>query len=171
MAHAAVEAKAERFNTQHFMIPGRLFKGRRSGQMQLGSLADDERLKMILPQACCYCASRQFLTVDHLIPTSRGGENCGENLVWACRGCNSSKGARDALVWIAERGSFPPLLLLRRYLKIAVGLCQDRRVMHEPITNPPPMPFVFEAIPLSYPPPRTLCLWITDRDSSATADG
>ncbi len=58
MAHAAVEAKAERFNTQHFMIPGRLFKGRRSGQMQLGSLADDERLKMILPQACCCCASR-----------------------------------------------------------------------------------------------------------------
>ncbi len=171
MAHAAVKAKAERYQTQHFMIRSRLFKGLQVGQMQLGPLADEERLKMILPQACYYCASRQFLTVDHLISTSRGGENCGENIVWACRSCNSSKGARDALVWIAGRGAFPPLLLLRRYLKIAVGLSQEREVMHVPIANPPLMPFLFEAIPLSYPPPKTLCLWITDRDAAATADG
>ncbi|MCX6621012.1 MAG: HNH endonuclease [Acidobacteria bacterium] len=72
---------------------------------------------MVLPQACCYCGSRECLSVDHLIPTKRGGANSGDNMVWACRSCNSSKCARDALEWLAERNEFPPVLLLRRYLQ------------------------------------------------------
>ena len=37
------------------------------------------------------------------IPTKRGGANTGDNLVWACRSCNSSKCAHDALEWLAKR--------------------------------------------------------------------
>lgn len=43
--------------------------------------------------------------------------------------------------------------------------------MPESIANPLEMPFLFQAIPLFYPPVNTLCLWITDRDVSATVDG
>jgi len=39
--------------------------------MAKGPLVDDERLKLVLPQACGYCVSREILSVDHLIPTKR----------------------------------------------------------------------------------------------------
>nr|CAD1819757.1 unnamed protein product [Ananas comosus var. bracteatus] len=43
---------------------------------------------------CQYCSSRENLTIDHVIPTSRGGEWTWENLVTACARCNSRKGQK-----------------------------------------------------------------------------
>lgn len=45
---------------------------------------------------CQYCAEtpgRQFLTVDHIIPRSRGGSHEWDNLVTACMRCNQKKGS------------------------------------------------------------------------------
>lgn len=41
---------------------------------------------------CHYCGSRKFLSVDHIVPESQGGELSLDNLVTACRPCNSKKG-------------------------------------------------------------------------------
>ncbi|WP_080681919.1 HNH endonuclease [Sorangium cellulosum] len=48
---------------------------------------------------CVYCGTTPppKLHGDHLIPRHRGGPESGDNLVWACRSCNSSKNARDLL--------------------------------------------------------------------------
>jgi 5-methylcytosine-specific restriction endonuclease McrA len=44
---------------------------------------------------CQYCGSdKPGLTVDHVIPRSRGGESSWENIVAACAACNRRKGAR-----------------------------------------------------------------------------
>lgn len=44
---------------------------------------------------CQYCgASSITLTVDHIIPKSRGGEDSWENLVSACLRCNNRKGSQ-----------------------------------------------------------------------------
>ena len=40
---------------------------------------------------CCYCGSHRNLTVDHVIPKSRGGSNYWDNLVTSCSRCNSNK--------------------------------------------------------------------------------
>ena len=162
MAHSAVSAKSETYGSRHFMIRSRLYAGLNTHTMSIGPLADDERLKMILPQACCYCGSRESLSVDHLISTKRGGANCGENLVWACRRCNSSKCARDALEWMAERNQFPPILLLRRYLKLAIEISRERNLMEVPIAEAPDVPFSLSAIPKAFPSPRQLRLWVTE---------
>lgn len=168
MAHAALTAKAQTYGRAHFMIRARLFKGLNAGTMNIGPLADDDRLKMILPQACCYCASTERLSVDHLIPTKRGGKNIGDNLVWACRSCNSSKGAIDALEWLARRNQFPPLLLLRRYLKLAIELARDRGLLDTRLDAAPELPFSLAAVPLAFPKPASLCLWVTEIASSST---
>jgi 5-methylcytosine-specific restriction endonuclease McrA len=46
---------------------------------------------------CQYCGaagSHAILTLDHLLPRSRGGETTWENVVTACRACNMRKGDR-----------------------------------------------------------------------------
>jgi len=79
--------------------------------MSVGSFVDDERLKLILPQACCYCGNND-LSIDHLIPKKRLDADVADNLVWSWRSCNSPKGSNDALEWSERRGKFPSLLLL-----------------------------------------------------------
>jgi 5-methylcytosine-specific restriction endonuclease McrA len=44
---------------------------------------------------CQYCGSRSRLTLDHVIPRSRGGGDTWENLVAACESCNGIKGDRS----------------------------------------------------------------------------
>lgn len=46
---------------------------------------------------CQYCTSEDDLTIDHVIPTSRGGKWEWENLVTACSRCNSRKGNKTLL--------------------------------------------------------------------------
>jgi 5-methylcytosine-specific restriction endonuclease McrA len=46
---------------------------------------------------CQYCGrqpSRKDLTVDHILPRSRGGHTTWENVVTACQRCNGRKGNR-----------------------------------------------------------------------------
>jgi hypothetical protein len=160
MAHAAVTSGVQTYGRTQFMIRARLFAGLRSGRMDMGSIADDERLKMILPQACCYCGGRDGLSIDHLFPRSRGGADSGDNLVWACRPCNSGKGASDMLEWFGRRGEFPPLLLLRRYLKLAAEICRERLLMDEPLDGAAGVPFAVSAVPTSFPQPTELRMWV-----------
>jgi 5-methylcytosine-specific restriction endonuclease McrA len=41
---------------------------------------------------CQYCGTHEDLTIDHVIPRSRGGLDTWENLVAACNRCNHKKG-------------------------------------------------------------------------------
>jgi 5-methylcytosine-specific restriction endonuclease McrA len=43
---------------------------------------------------CQYCGSSKRLTLDHVMPRSRGGRDTWENLVAACEPCNTRKGNR-----------------------------------------------------------------------------
>lgn len=40
---------------------------------------------------CVYCGSCKNLTIDHVIPQSKGGKDSWDNLVTACRSCNAEK--------------------------------------------------------------------------------
>jgi len=44
---------------------------------------------------CQYCGSRKTLTLDHVIPTSKGGKSSWENLVTCCSTCNQRKANKD----------------------------------------------------------------------------
>ena len=44
--------------------------------------------------ACAYCGSRaKPITMDHVVPRSRGGKDDFDNCVACCRACNHQKGA------------------------------------------------------------------------------
>jgi hypothetical protein len=54
---------------------------------------------------CNYCGSTIKLTIDHVMPLCRGGTNDLDNLVPACRACNSQKHTKTVEEWkpITER--------------------------------------------------------------------
>lgn len=43
---------------------------------------------------CQYCSSTKGLTIDHVVPRSKGGTHTWDNVVTACSNCNSLKGDR-----------------------------------------------------------------------------
>ena len=51
---------------------------------------------------CFYCGSLDKLTIDHKLPISRGGDNDFNNLVPACRSCNSRKHNKTIEEWNNE---------------------------------------------------------------------
>ena len=70
---------------------------------------------------CAYCRDRRASTVDHVIPTSRGGANTWENVVAACEPCNTRKGDR-LLRELGWRPRFDPVVpvVTRRIVLAAV---------------------------------------------------
>ena len=52
---------------------------------------------------CQYCGSTKKLTLDHVIPRSKGGKHTWDNVVTACERCNSRKGDSEALLPSADR--------------------------------------------------------------------
>jgi 5-methylcytosine-specific restriction endonuclease McrA len=45
--------------------------------------------------SCVYCGSKKDLTIDHVIPKSKGGQNTWNNLVTCCSPCNLKKGDKS----------------------------------------------------------------------------
>jgi len=136
-----------------WMIRAKLFKGLRDGTMNVGTLFAD--LRDAPTDHCVYCGvvPPPKLTGDHLIPRSCGGLESGDNLVWACRSCNSAKNDRDLLEWYAAKNDFPSVFLMRRYLKLALAEAESRRVMDTPLSENPRVTFSLEYIPIKYPHP------------------
>lgn len=157
MAQMATHNKEARYSRKHFMIRARLYSGFTKGTMSPKSLMRDQRIRMKLPQECVYCGDAQSLAVDHIVPTNRGGVDSGDNAVWACRKCNSSKSDADLFAWWFEsRSGFPPLFVVAVYLKQAIAYCIAQNLMEQPWADLKQHPFSFEHIPTEYPEPGTL---------------
>ena len=53
---------------------------------------------------CVYCGTNKDLTIDHVIPKVKGGNNKWTNLVTCCHDCNVKKGHKDVDVFLKETG-------------------------------------------------------------------
>lgn len=61
---------------------------------------------------CRYCGTTRNLTIDHIIPKSKGGTWVWENLVTACQKCNGKKGEKTLkqMKWKLKREPKVPLI-------------------------------------------------------------
>lgn len=75
---------------------------RKANRRALMKNATPETLALVetlLTQPCAYCGSTERITIDHIIPLSRGGKHEADNLAPACLSCNSSKNDRLLSEW------------------------------------------------------------------------
>jgi len=66
------------------------------------------------------------------------------------------------LEWMNKKEKFPPILLLRRYLKIIAKYCEDREIMDMSLEEVKELnlPFCIKNLPTEFPPLTELKLWI-----------
>lgn len=70
---------------------------------------------------CVYCGSSKNLTLDHVIPKSRGGSNEWNNLVTSCFKCNLKKADRtpeEARMVMRQKPYAPTLITDKNLTKI-----------------------------------------------------
>ncbi len=164
MAHTAVERKQEKYEMFNFMIRAKLFKGLKEGTMNMRSIFDDEKIKLNTGQICNYCGSNEKLALDHIFPQKLGGEDLAENLIFACKVCNSSKGKKDLMEWMAFKNEFLPLMIIRRYLKLTYNYCINFGLIDKRIEDliELELPFRIDLLPINYPNPINLKMNINE---------
>jgi hypothetical protein len=75
MAHTAVERNQGKYNTFNYMIRAKLYKGHYDGTINVRTLFDDEKIKLLSGQKCSYCGSPDNLALDHIFPQKFGGKD------------------------------------------------------------------------------------------------
>lgn len=98
----------------------------------------------------------------HILPQKYGGKDDAENLIFACRACNSSKGKKDLMEWVNYRKKYVPLMVIRRYLKLVFSYCHNKGLLDKKMEELKEMelPFKIELLPTNYPNPTELVLKI-----------
>jgi 5-methylcytosine-specific restriction endonuclease McrA len=80
-------------NPQRAALTGRLKKQRRRAAGVL-TVAEWEQIKAQYGHLCLACGSDAPLTIDHVVPISKGGANTAANVQPLCGPCNSSKATK-----------------------------------------------------------------------------
>jgi len=94
------------------------FKKLQSGEVNWSGSIREYIKERDVAGECIYCGSKTGLSVDHLIPRSRGGSESSDNAVMACKACNSSRGDKGIYEWYELEGrNEVPRIVEGKYLK------------------------------------------------------
>jgi hypothetical protein len=103
------------------------FQALKKGDISWSTCIREYLREMEAPGACAYCGSREGLTCEHILPSSRGGPDSPDNALMACAKCNSSKGAKRLYEWFGlEKKDAIPRIAEGKYLKLLHGLHAER---------------------------------------------
>lgn len=84
-----------RNNPEHHRQLWHAYRARRKNAPGAHTLAEWRKLRRWFGNVCVCCGAHENLTVDHVVPLSKGGSNDVSNLQPLCHSCNCSKQDQD----------------------------------------------------------------------------
>lgn len=161
MMDYALSAGKKKFDRSCFSVRSKAYKAYEEGSWHIHDLLENNIAKIQNPDVCWYCGRKvdnpKELTIDHIIPRSKGGTNDMDNIFLVCKTCNSSKRDMDVMEWFfTKKEQFPPLKVISHYLKqiniyaTVNGLIN--KTLEEIATLE--LPFNPDFIPIEYPHPE-----------------
>ena len=66
-----------------------------------------EAIKSEWDHRCAYCGTTdEPMSLDHIVPRTKGGSNHINNVLCACVPCNADKGHEDWIIWFIQQPFF-----------------------------------------------------------------
>jgi len=84
---------------------------------------------------CIFCGAKVSLSMEHLFPQSKNGPTTERNIVWICRKCNSSKGAKRLYELYTLKSGLKgakydvPRIAEGKYLKLLYEIFQENDML------------------------------------------
>ncbi len=63
---------------------------------------DWTKILHLFNDSCAYCGTKEDISIDHIIPVSKGGTSDKNNLLPACKTCNRKKSNKDLSVFCSK---------------------------------------------------------------------
>lgn len=171
----AREAVTQRKDHYDYSIRESQFKKLLKKDNCIRDFVEDEKEKLQTGLICHFCGSPDASTTDHIFCQKLKGPGTADNLLPACKKCNSSKGRKDFFKWneyrLALGESYLPLMIIQRYLKLVYFYCSAHNYLDLSIKefidlqndSSNDIPFKLDMLPEKYPPPIELKLRVEPR--------
>ncbi len=107
------------------------FKALQSGKIEWSGAIREYVKEREKENQCIYCGAKDNLSYDHLLPRSRGGPDISDNVVQACKHCNSSKSDKGVYEWFKlDKKDKVPRVVVKGEKKpyTVITLYYDRRL-------------------------------------------
>jgi 5-methylcytosine-specific restriction endonuclease McrA len=101
------EVRKKYAKTEKGIMSSRNARHRRRAAVANGNVSTNDlvALKKKAKGRCYYCGEKcKSLTLDHIVPISKGGRHSLDNLVMSCQPCNRNKSDRDPAEYAKTKG-------------------------------------------------------------------
>lgn len=154
MLMAFLDNKKASYDRTCYAVRAKAYKAYTTGQWNIHSLYEDNNWKASQGQNNCWYCGRPVsecgkLTAEHIFPRKKGGDDSFDNISYACKSCNSSKGTKDLIRWYKENfEAYPPLPLVCTYLKLVYKYSVEHHLLESPISeiSALSLPFDFQSL-------------------------
>jgi hypothetical protein len=128
--YAKIISESAGFGKNNFGFIMDRYKKLKSGEIEWSTSIREWLRERENHEQCIYCGSKERLTVDHMIPTSRGGPDHPDNAVMVCSSCNSRKGGKRLYEFygLGSRNEVPRIAE-GKYLKLLHGGLERRGLL------------------------------------------
>jgi len=97
--YAKLIAESAGFGKKNYGFIMSKFKELQGGKIQWSTAIREYIKEHEIPDQCIYCGNKENLTLEHILPRSRGGLDIIDNAIMVCKTCNSSKGSKRLYKW------------------------------------------------------------------------
>lgn len=108
------------------------FKKLQTGEIQWSTSIREYVKERETRDECIYCVTEGDLTLEHVLPSTRGGPDTTDNAVWVCQSCNSSKGDKGLYEWYGlDKRDDVPRIAEGKYLKLLHSMHEELGTLDE----------------------------------------